>query len=62
MGLSFKIQPPEGTATNARVSGQHLSFTDGFIQIKELEMGLEGRNENGEFSMGYEVEFDEIKK
>lgn len=62
MGLSFKIQPSGATATNARVSGQHLSFTDGFIQIKELEMGLEGRNENGEFSKEYEVEFDEIKK
>ncbi|MEX2512040.1 MAG: hypothetical protein WD398_03975 [Cyclobacteriaceae bacterium] len=62
MGLSFKIQSSGATAANARVMGEHLLFTDGFIQIKELEMELEGINENGEFNKEYEVEFDEIKK
>ncbi|MFO7822416.1 MAG: hypothetical protein R6V72_00655 [Cyclobacterium sp.] len=79
VGMLFKLQPADGAvAANARVANAGLSFTDGFIQIKELELDLEGNfNRDGLVSGGsfdddgdddneseweYEVKFNEIKK
>ncbi|WP_439481458.1 hypothetical protein [Cyclobacterium plantarum] len=78
VGMLFKLQPASGSAANARVANTGLHFTDGFIQIKELELDLEGNfNRDGLISGGsfddddddddgneweYEVEFNEIKK
>ncbi|MBD3627277.1 hypothetical protein [Cyclobacterium sp.] len=78
VGMLFKLQPASGSAANARNANTGLLFTDGFIQIKELELDLEGNfNRDGLISGGsfddddddedgseweYEVEFNEIKK
>lgn len=76
VGMLFKLQPASGSAANARVANAGLVFTDGFIQIKELELDLEGNfNRDGLSSGGsfddddddgneweYEVVFNEIKK
>lgn len=42
LGMLFKLQNDAGTSSTARTSAQGLNFVDGFIQIKELEMELEG--------------------
>ncbi|MDN3689372.1 hypothetical protein [Cyclobacterium jeungdonense] len=78
IGMLFKLQNDAGTSVTARTSAQGLSFVDGFIQIKELEMELEGDfdreglNAAGSYDdddsdeegseWEYEVEFDEVKK
>jgi len=78
MGLLFKLQGNSATTANARTNATGLQFTDGFIQIQELELELEGDfdteglPEAGAFDdddeeedgdeWEYEIEFDEIKK
>ncbi|WP_375583030.1 hypothetical protein [Cyclobacterium xiamenense] len=42
IGMLFKLQGSSTTATNARTTATGLQFTDGFIQIKELELELKG--------------------
>ncbi|HLU89697.1 MAG TPA: hypothetical protein VKZ51_07655 [Cyclobacteriaceae bacterium] len=62
IGMAFVLGSGGSSQPNAKVANHHLELEEGFIQIKELEMELEGRDKNGRFDKEYEVEFDEIKK
>lgn len=60
LGLGFVIS--SNSDPNARVLQDYLVIESGFIQIEELELELEGRNESGNFEKELEIEFNEIKK
>lgn len=60
--LGFALKLNGITQIDSRVAFQGISIQEGFVQIKKLEMELEGRNDSGEFEKEYEVSFDEIKK
>src|SRR5690606_3769755 len=62
IGMAFVLGSGGDSQANARVSNNGLEILEGYIQIKELEMDLEGRNADGRFERDYEVKFDEIKK
>ncbi|SHN07549.1 hypothetical protein SAMN04488057_10673 [Cyclobacterium lianum] len=62
MGLAFVLGSASSSQPNARSLNTDLEITEGFIQIRELELEMEGRDENGEFEKEHEVEFDEILK
>jgi len=62
IGMSFVLGSGSNFQPNAKIANNNLEIVEGFIQIKELEMELEGRNENGQFEKEHEVDFDEIKK
>lgn len=62
IGMAFVLGSDSNSQPNAKVASNNLEIVEGFIQIKELEMELEGRNENGRFEREYEVEFNNIKK
>ncbi|WP_235954821.1 hypothetical protein [Cyclobacterium salsum] len=42
IGMLFKLQNDAGSSASSRTSAHGLNFVDGFIQIQELEMELEG--------------------
>lgn len=62
MGIAFVLKNNSMSTSNARVENSNLTIEKGFIQIKELELEVEGRNENGDFEKEIEIEFDDIKK
>ncbi len=62
LGFALKLTGASPNGANDRVANQGINIQEGFVQIRELEMELEGRNESGMFETEYEVKFDEIKK
>src|SRR5690606_14902729 len=62
IGMAFVLAAGDNAPANARVAQNGLEILEGYIQIKKLEMELEGRNAEGRFEKEYEVKFDEIKK
>ena len=62
IGMAFVLGSGSDFQPNAKIANSGLEIVEGYIQIKELEMELEGRNEDVRFERNYEVEFDEIKK
>ena len=61
MGLAFKLANNAGNSSSARVANA-LVLESGFIQIKELELEVTGRDINGDFEKELEIEFNDIKK
>lgn len=62
MGIALVLKNNTMNTANARVENSSLTIEKGFIQIKELELEVDGRNENGDFEKEIEIEFDDIKK
>ena len=62
LGLAFVLGSGNSSQPNARTLNNNLEITEGFIQIKELELEMEGRDENGRFEKELEIEFDNIRK
>lgn len=62
MGIALRLNNGLSSSTNARIANSNLRLTNGFIQIKELELDVEGRDASGEFEKEIEIEFDDIKK
>ena len=62
IGMAFVLGSGNNAPANARVAENGLEILEGYIQIKELEMELEGRNANGRFEKEYDVKFEQIKK
>jgi len=62
IGMAFVLASGDNTAANARIAKNDLEILEGYVQIKELEMELEGRDANGRFEKEYDVRFDQIKK
>lgn len=62
IGMAFVLGSDENTPAHARINQNGLEILEGYLQIKELEMELEGKNADGRFEREYEVKFDEIKK
>ncbi|WP_194777985.1 hypothetical protein [Pararhodonellum marinum] len=60
LGIGFVISSSDNP--NARVMQDYLVIESGFIQIEELELELEGRNDMGKFEKEIEIKFSEIKK
>lgn len=60
LGIGFIIS--SNSNPNARVLQDYLFIESGFIQIEELELELEGRDELGEFEKELEIKFNDIKK
>jgi len=60
LGIGFVIST--NSSPNARVLQDYLVIESGFIQIEELELELEGRDELGNFEKELEIKFNEIKK
>lgn len=62
MGIALVLKNNSMNTVNGRVENSNLTIEKGFIQIKELELEVKGRNENGDFEKEIEIEFDDIKK
>jgi hypothetical protein len=62
MGIALKLNNGPTSSANARTSNSNLRLTNGFVQIKELELSVEGKDTRGGFEKEIEIEFDDIKK
>jgi len=62
IGIAFVLNNSNVQSLNARVENAAFVIEKGFIQIKELELDLEGRNETGTFEKEMEIKFNDIKK
>ncbi|MCH7401987.1 hypothetical protein ACFOUP_15755 [Belliella kenyensis] len=62
LGFALKLKDESTPNTEARTQASRLNIIDGFIQVKELELEVEGRNENGRFEREIEIKFKEIRK
>ncbi|MCH7412134.1 hypothetical protein MM213_01455 [Belliella sp. R4-6] len=62
LGFAFVLNNGTQSSQNGRVANSNLTIESGFIQIKELELEVEGRNESGNFSKEFEIEFNDIRK
>lgn len=62
LGLAFVLNNNTASAANARTENSNLTIKSGFIQIKELELGVEGRNNLGTFEKEFEIRFRDIKR
>ncbi len=62
LGFALLLKDNGNTNSNSRTLENRLVIEDGFIQVKELELKLEGRNENGRFEKEIEIKFRDIKK
>lgn len=62
MGLAFVLNNGGTNSANGRIANSNLTIQSGFIQIKELELEVEGRNEKGSFEKEIEIKFKDIKK
>jgi hypothetical protein len=62
LGIAFVLKNNKMDTSNARVENSNMTIEEGFIQIKELELEVEGRNELGSFEKEFEIEFNDIKK
>ncbi|MCH7408420.1 hypothetical protein MM239_03350 [Belliella sp. DSM 111904] len=62
LGFALKLKDEGSSNAEARTLASRLNIIDGFIQVKELELDVEGRNENGRFEREIEIKFKEIKK
>ncbi|MFD2201361.1 hypothetical protein [Shivajiella indica] len=62
LGVALVLKNNSINMSNARVENNNLTIEEGFIQIKELDLEVEGRNESGKFEKEIEIEFNDIKK
>ena len=62
LGIALVLKNNRMETSNARVANSNMTIEEGFIQIKELELEVEGRNELGNFEKEFEIEFNDIKK
>ncbi|MFN3802040.1 hypothetical protein [Belliella pelovolcani] len=62
LGFAFVLNNGGTSSANGRVANSNLTIENGFIQIKELEFEVEGRNEIGTFEKEFEIKFNEIRK
>lgn len=60
IGIGMKI--PSNSIPGARINTTGLDVTSGFVQIKEIELGTEGQDKNGNFEREVKLKFPEIKK
>lgn len=60
LGVGVKLS--SNSSTNSRILEQGVSITSGFLQVKEIELEVEGSDENGEFEREVSYRFPEIKK
>ncbi|WP_209331735.1 hypothetical protein [Lunatimonas salinarum] len=60
LGLAFALNT--STQANARVMQDRIQIERGYIQIEELELELDGRDENGDFEREMEIDFPQPKK
>lgn len=61
LGMAFKLATGNINSSNARIANA-LVLESGFIQIKELELDVDGKDDNGEFEKEIEIYFKDIKK
>ncbi|EKB48686.1 hypothetical protein [Cecembia lonarensis] len=62
LGLAFVLNNSTASAANARIKNSNLTIENGFIQIKELELEVEGQNDIGSFEKEIEIKFRDIRK
>ncbi|EOZ99224.1 hypothetical protein A33Q_0602 [Indibacter alkaliphilus LW1] len=62
LGFAFVLNNSSSSSPNSRVQNSKLTIESGFIQIKELEFEVEGRNETGSFEREFEIRFNDIRK
>ncbi|MCH7398016.1 hypothetical protein MM236_08445 [Belliella sp. DSM 107340] len=62
LGFAFVLNNGTQSSQNGRVANSNLTIESGFIQIKELELEVEGRRESGNFSKEIEIKFNDIRK
>lgn len=62
LGFAFVLNNGTTNSANARIENNRLTIDNGFIQIKELELEVEGRNDLGTFEKEIEIKFRDIKK
>lgn len=62
LGFAFVLKNGSASTANARTANNNLTIESGFIQIKELELEVEGRNDLGTFEKELEIKFRDIKK
>ncbi|NVJ87294.1 MAG: hypothetical protein HWE15_13370 [Algoriphagus sp.] len=60
LGVGVKLT--NSTNPNGRILEQGVSITNGYLQVKEVELEVEGRDDNGEFEREVTYKFPEIKK
>jgi len=62
LGIAMVLRNNRLNSANSRIENSRMTVERGFIQIKELELEIEGKNERGHFEKEIEIEFDEIKR
>lgn len=62
MGIALVLKNTSMNMSNARVENSRITIENGFIQIKDIDLEVVGRNENGRFEKEIEIAFDDIKK
>ncbi|PSL05033.1 hypothetical protein [Cecembia rubra] len=62
LGFAFVLNNGTASAANARTENSNLTIENGFIQIKKLELEVEGKNDLGTFEKEIEIKFRDIKK
>ncbi|SNR93284.1 hypothetical protein SAMN06295967_10143 [Belliella buryatensis] len=62
LGIAILIKNDLSNNSNARVLDNRLTIENGFIQVKELELEMEGRNDIGRFEKELEIKFKDIRK
>ncbi|MCS5489239.1 hypothetical protein [Algoriphagus limi] len=60
LGIGVKLS--NSSTPNGRILEQGVRITSGFLQVKEVELEVEGRDDNGEFEREVSYRFPEIKK
>ncbi|MGY6741540.1 MAG: hypothetical protein ACXIUQ_02310 [Cecembia sp.] len=62
LGFAFVLNNGNTGEANTRTVNSNLTIENGFIQIKELELEVKGRNEQGSFEKEIEIKFQDIRK
>lgn len=62
LGFAIVLGSSNNSQVNARTLTNHLEITEGFIQIKDLELEVEGRDDDGDFENELEIEFEDVRK
>jgi hypothetical protein len=60
LGIGFVIS--SDINLGAKVLQDYILIENGYVQIEELDLELEGRDDLGKFEKEIEIEFDDIKK
>ena len=60
MGVGVKLA--NSSNSNSRMLNEGVRINSGFIQVKEIELEVEGSNQNGDFEREINYSFPEIKK